>query len=572
MTHRKPGSPAIEVRRFKHGAIEDVLVHSPRALTMLGAGGVARELAILAPFEEGVPIGLPVLLGAGVGAALERLLELTDGPVAVVDKEVEILEATGVKARFSDPRIIWVHEQLPEAALSALTRWQVENRGFSFLPLAHPFYLRLDRGYYSTLQTSLAASLKFNFWERAAYPKFREKTPRILFLTSKYFLIGEFLAACERLRVPHRLLEVPEDNMGHNDFVERMLKAVIEFKPDFVFTINHLGVDREGVLADLLERLKLPLASWFVDNPHLILYMYSRLVSPWTTLFTYDADNLNSLRAMGFEHVFYLPLGTDTERFVAPSRAKLERIPGNHPWRSPVSFVGNSMIYKVAQRMKAGHFPAPLLRAYRRIAAEYREDEGHSVRGYLSARHPDLAAAFDGLATTEIKLAYEALITWEATRQYRLDCVKATLPFNPLIVGDKGWQIALRGAEQPWRLHPEVNYYADLPVLYPLAEVNFNCTSKQMKGAVNQRVFDVPAAGAFLITDWRYQIENLFEPGKEVICYKEPAEAEDLIRHYLARPAERAAVAAAAHKRVLAEHSYDYRVRTLLSRMKETFG
>ena len=572
MTQRKPGSPTIEVRRFKDGSIEDVLVHSPRPLTMLGAGGLARELSILAPFETGVPIGLPVLLGAGSGAALARLLELTDGPVAVVDKELEILEATGVKERFSDTRILWVHEQTPEAALSSLTHWQVENRGFSFLPLTHPFYLRLDRRYYAALQTSLAASLKFNFWERAAYPKFRDKTPRILFLTSKYFLMGEFLAACERLRVPHRLLAVPEDGMGYSDFVEHMLKAVIEFKPDFAFTINHLGVDREGVLADLLEHLKLPLASWFVDNPHLILYMYNRLVSPWAALFTYDADNLDSLRALGFAHVFYLPLGTDTKRFVAPSRTELGRVPADHPWRSDVSFVGNSMIYKVGQRMRAGHFPAPLLRTYRSVAAEYREDEGHSVREYLNARRPELAEIFNALPTIETKLAYEAMITWEATRQYRLDCVKNILPFKPLIVGDTGWNIALRNEARPWRLHPEVNYYGDLPMLYPLSAINFNCTSKQMKGAVNQRVFDVPAAGAFLITDWRYQIERLFDPGKEVVCYQEPAEAEGLTRYYLAHPAERARIAAAARRRVLAEHDYDYRVNSLLKHMRETFG
>jgi spore maturation protein CgeB len=354
-----------------------------------------------------------------------------------------------------------------------------------------------------------------------------------------------------------------------------MLTAVIEFKPDFVFTINHLGVDRQGALADLLDRLKLPMASWFVDNPHLILYMYKNLVNPWTALFTYDADNLDSLRDLGFEHVFYLPLGTDTERFTAASNSALSRVPANHPWRSDVSFVGNSMLYKVAYRMKAGHFPAPLLRTYRRVAAEYSEHKGHSVREYLRGAHHDLANVFDSLPTIETKLAYEAMITWEATRQYRLSCVKATLPFDPAIFGDKGWKATLRGSAShnaSWRLFPEVSYYEDLPVLYPLSKVNFNCTSKQMKGAVNQRVFDVPAAGAFLITDWRYQIENLFEPGREVICYHEPAEATELIRHYLAHPEERARIAEAAHKRVIKEHSYDFRLREMLARMKQTFA
>lgn len=58
----------------------------------------------------------------------------------------------------------------------------------------------------------------------------------------------------------------------------------------------------------------------------------------------------------------------------------------------------------------------------------------------------------------------------------------------------------------------------------------------QMKGAVNQRVFDVPAAGAFVLTDWREQMDELFEPGKEIVCYREPGEVPELIRWWLAHP------------------------------------
>ena len=93
-----------------------------------------------------------------------------------------------------------------------------------------------------------------------------------------------------------------------------------------------------------------------------------------------------------------------------------------------------------------------------------------------------------------------------------------------------------------------------------------------MKGAVNQRVFDVPATGAFLLTDYREQVENLFEPGREIICYHSPEEATDLARRYLARPQDRLAVAAAARARILAEHSYEHRVRALMDRMGEFFG
>jgi spore maturation protein CgeB len=389
-------------------------------------------------------------------------------------------------------------------------------------------------------------------------------------LTSKYFLMGEFLAACSRLELPHRLLQVPPEELGQTEFVEQLLSTVLEFKPDFVFTINHLGVDREGVLMELLEKLRLPLASWFVDNPHLILARYANLVTPWAALFTWDTDNLASLHAMGFDKVFYLPLGTDTQRFKPP--VPTAALPPDHPWRTDVSFVGNSMLHKVRERLEKVAPPPALTTRFQETAAAFAASEIRSVRAFFAAEKPDLLPSFDDLDTIERRSGFEAMLTWEATLQYRLSCVRAILPFHPLIVGDSGWDTLLADNPLPWRRHAEIDYYEDLPRFYPCSAINFNCTSKQMKGAVNQRVFDVPAAGAFLITDWREQISALFEPGKEVICYRHPEEAEDLIRFYLASPKQRIKVSTAARRRVLAEHSYEHRVRSLVQTMRETFA
>lgn len=553
---------------FVDDALVDVTISWPdnKEWRLLGRGGAEREYSLLKPLSrEGRE--LPVLLGAGLGFALQRLLDETDGPVAVVDREAPILEATGMKARFADdPRVLWVREPTPDAALKALTLWQMQHGGAPLAPLSNAVYLRLNREYYGALRDSLTASKKFDFWARAKYPRFQSWPPRILLVTSQYFLMGEIVTACERVGAPHYFLNIDDKEIGTVDFVEKLLKAVIEFKPDFVFTINHLGVDREGVLIDLLERLELPLASWFVDNPHLILYLYNKLISPYSAIFTWDADNIASLKAQGFPHVHYLALGTDPQRF-APAK----NIPGAHPLKSRVSFVGNSMHYKVGHRLKAAAPSAKLLRAYRSLAHEFGEHSERSVRAFLQKHHPDLTEDFEALDTAERSLAFEALITWEATRQYRKRCLEQVLPYNPLIAGDKGWNITFKN-QTGWRWHKEINYYAELPHFYPLCDVNFNCTSKQMKGAVNQRVFDVPATASFVLTDWRVQIENLFDPGVEVICFREPGEIKELMDFYLDNKAARDKVALAARARVLNEHTYEHRLQSLMKTMKEIYG
>jgi spore maturation protein CgeB len=542
-----------------------------REWRLLGRSGPATELRPVERFlaehplpapGEPAPV-LPVLLGHGLGHGLGALLAAWPGPVAVADKEAALLALSGPP----DSRAFHVADPEPVAALKELSRWQMEHGGRPLAPIALPLYPRLDRGWYGFLQEHLAASRKFDFWGRADYPKFKSWPPRVLHLTSDYFLLGEVVRASERLGAPHMFVNIGAKEIARQDFVERLLTAVVEFKPDFVFTINHLGVDREGVLAGLLEKLRLPLASWFVDNPHLILYLYANLSTPWTALYTWDTDNVASLKERGFPHVEYLPLAADTTRFTPRSG-----LPASHPWRSRVSFVGNSMIYKVGARMKAGRFPRELLAGYRQVAAGFAASAERSVSAHLAARHPAEFAAFAALDTDERKLCYETMVTWEATRQYRKACVAGILPFAPLIAGDKGWKATFPGEGRDWRWRRELSYYDDLPGFYPLTEVNFNCTSQQMKGAVNQRVFDVPACGAFVLTDHREQMEELFEPGTEVAFYRDPAEVPDLVRHYLDHPAERARIATAARRRVLAEHTYEHRLERLFRSMREIYG
>lgn len=595
--------------RYENGRLADILVtRNGRTLAMLGPAGFRRELAILppslqspAPRDEprtpptssvfASPAGsaaagespylsqdsLPVLIGSGTGYALAELalrLERLHGPgfkLAVIDKEADVTGLNGMAALLDrHPGMVLFDAVDARALVETLTRWQTACGGLPLRPFVNPFYLRLDGAYYRAARHACEASARADFWNRARYAKFRGNEPRILLMTSTYFLMGEIKAACERLAYPHYLLQLPEGEFGQSEFIENLLTAVVEFKPDFVFTINHLGVDREGVLVDLLEQLRLPLASWFVDNPHLILYRYARLGSPWTAILTWDADNLDSLAELGFQHVSYLPLGVDATRF--RYRASPPGFPGlPAAWDGKVAFVGNSMVGKVLSRKQKLELPPILVDGYREMAAGFGASDERQVGAYLAKAYPEQYQAFLRLDTVEARLAYETMLTWEATRQYRYACIEGVLPFAPLLVGDPGWkELVPPGAR--WHYHGELAYYDQLPDFYPHAALNFNCTSKQMKGAVNQRVFDVPATGSFLLTDYREQVERLFEPGSEIVCYRSPEEATQLAAEFLARPDRRKAVADAARRRILAEHTYDHRLRTMADRMRAVFG
>lgn len=79
----------------------------------------------------------------------------------------------------------------------------------------------------------------------------------------------------------------------------------------------------------------------------------------------------------------------------------------------------------------------------------------------------------------------------------------------------------------------------------------------------NMRLFEATGVGTLLITDWKVNLHELFEPGKEVVAYRSPEECAELIQYYLDYEAEREAIARAGQQRTLKEHTYFQRMGEL---------
>jgi hypothetical protein len=86
--------------------------------------------------------------------------------------------------------------------------------------------------------------------------------------------------------------------------------------------------------------------------------------------------------------------------------------------------------------------------------------------------------------------------------------------------------------------------------------------------ANNMRLYEATGVGTLLITDWRKNLHEMFEPGKEVVVYRTPEECGELIRYYLEHEDEREAIACAGQERVLKEHTYHQRMQELVNILK----
>jgi spore maturation protein CgeB len=79
--------------------------------------------------------------------------------------------------------------------------------------------------------------------------------------------------------------------------------------------------------------------------------------------------------------------------------------------------------------------------------------------------------------------------------------------------------------------------------------------------ANNQRLFEATGVGTLLVTDWKANLHEMFELGKEVIAYRTPEECPEMIRYYMEHNEARELIAFAGQQRTLREHTYYKRMQ-----------
>ncbi len=82
--------------------------------------------------------------------------------------------------------------------------------------------------------------------------------------------------------------------------------------------------------------------------------------------------------------------------------------------------------------------------------------------------------------------------------------------------------------------------------------------------ANNMRLFEATGVGTMLITDYKDNLTELFQIGKEVVTYSNAQEASELINYYLNHPQEAQAIAKAGQARTIRDHTYKKRMKELL--------
>jgi spore maturation protein CgeB len=225
-----------------------------------------------------------------------------------------------------------------------------------------------------------------------------------------------------------------------------------------------------------------------------------------------------------------------------------------------IGFVGSSMgrafLQDIAARFLWKKEMEPMVLSAARDLLENRAAAVSDILARACGRHGYILPFSDEKNVTWLC----SYIIHTASMLRRKGLLDPVVPLGLHTFGDPaGWR-ELLGSTLP--AHPDIDYRTECASAYRSVDVSVNITSCQMPTAVNQRVFDVPLCGGFVLSDHQGDLDELFAPN-ELAVYRTPEELVDNITFYRSHPAERARITSRARERILSMHTYAHRVEKI---------
>ncbi len=492
-----------------------------------------------------------ILGGMGMGYHLRHIVDrFPEKKIILIEPDKHLFNIALHYIDLSELQNIWFVIGFEDFELPEWIDFDQDYDYVNFTPAT-----RGNSEYFVNLEKLVKKQKRYSLSDDWKYRKFTDEQLRIVYIDSAYVLTKECVTALQQLGHRVQYIHIDRDNYDYRDFVRNFLKMIAEFRPDFVLTVNHLGFDKEGRLTEMLSEMEIPYASWYVDSPTVVLSNYTGNISEYCNIFVWDRDYIDDVKDYGYENVDYLPLATSPDIFY----------PMNKHFRYNVSFVGSSMVYSTHKNTRSFIFRQDLLNAIDIAAREFLSmDTRYVDRAIDSVRKKGIDIDFEYY---DQQADFEAAVLWRATQMYRLSGIMKLAEFYPAVNGDPNWDNIL---DNRFRIGREIMYYDNLCEHYNVTKINFNMTSRQMKNAVNQRVFDVPACGKFIISDYKSQLDEIFDKG-EVVYYNDIEEIPELVRFYLKNDEARNIVAERSRNKILKAHTYKHRLSEMISILRRRY-
>lgn len=106
---------------------------------------------------------------------------------------------------------------------------------------------------------------------------------------------------------------------------------------------------------------------------------------------------------------------------------------------------------------------------------------------------------------------------------------------------------------------------AEIPKIIRQSRISLNFANSKGDNQIKARVFEVPGAGGFLLTEVARDLEKYYVQNKEIGVFSDFESLVEKIVYYLAKPKERDLIAQAGFLRTCSEHTYERRLLEIVN-------
>ncbi len=384
---------------------------------------------------------------------------------------------------------------------------------------------------------------------------------RILVYKWKAYNYVDVLMAFSKLGfvcdIIEKKLDKYEDNPEFSALLFENLKKGIY---DFAFTINYFSP-----VSEVCARLNIPYIYWNCDSP--LLAMQHESVFNRTNIgFSFDKANVLEMNAAGVKQYYHLPLGVNNERL----DALLGEMPTEIEYTDDVSFVGS--LYEKNSYDKMEKFMPDYLRGYLDACMEAQINiTGGNILGRLLTvdildeieKHFELEKSENSFSDLQAIFVNTVLGFKTAQKMRKRYLIELSKYANVSIyTGSDTEELSFVKAKKP------VNYEEEMPFVFRESKINLNFTIPNIQTGIPLRDWDVLGAGGFLLTNHQYEIDDIFEDGKDLVCFEDERDLVQKVKYYLIHEEERKTIAKNGYLKVK-EHDNIIRVEKMFKKAEE---
>lgn len=350
-----------------------------------------------------------------------------------------------------------------------------------------------------------------------------------------------------------------EDTRKSEELAMKIASQILETAPDFVFSFNYFPV-----AAIACKACRTPYLSWTYDSP--FIQIYSRTIEYETNYaFVFDRSEYERLYRFAPGRVYYLPMAAPIEVYdrMEPDMGRRKK------YAADIAMVGSMYTEPKHRIFKAIDQADDYTKGY--LAALMQAQKGLYGCSILEgALTEDIMARIrkvcpivsngDGFETAE----------WAFASYYLARKVTALERREALEALSERYDVALYTPEATPDLPKvrnlgRVDYYKEAPYAMKSAKINLNVTLRSIVSGIPLRAMDIMGCGGFLLTNYQEDFLEYFVPGKDYVYYEDLKDLVEKAGYYLAHEEERMAIARSGYQKVMEQHTYQKRVRQMLT-------